>query len=159
MEPWLSWGLVLAIAGAAYFYYSQKGTQVQTRGRSTVPKAPLEWVDGDSKSKSSAKSKAKKANKTAEKPAKSVKSAVQEVGKNVDAYLSNASTVGADADDDSTPATSPSGAAHKPVQNPSGKNVSDMLEPQAARQILKIGASEKPARPAKPQPQDRKSVV
>lgn len=148
METWLSWGLVIAIAGAAYFYYSQKGTRVQTRGRSTVPKTPVEWVDNDTKTKAAAKSKTKKANKTADKPAKSVKSAVQEVGKNVEAYLS--STAGADADDDLTPATSP---VQKPVQNPSGKNVSDMLEPQAARQILKIGASEKPARPAKPQPQ------
>jgi hypothetical protein len=142
METWLSWGLVLAIAGAAYFYYSQKGSRVQTRGRSTVPKTPIDWADTDTKTKSAAKSKTKKANKTADKSAKSVKSAVQEVGKNVEAELS--STAGADADDDLTPATSP-------VQNPSGRNVSDMLEPQAARQILKIGASEKPVKAAKPQ--------
>jgi hypothetical protein len=147
METWLSWGLVLAIAGAAYFYYSQKDNRVQTRGRSTVPKAPVDWTETDTKPKAGAK-KSKKTNKAAEKPAKSVKNAVQEVGKNVEAYLSNAST--ADADDDETPATSPSVSA---PQNPSGRNVSDMLEPQAIKQILKIGASEKQARPAKPQQQ------
>lgn len=142
--------MVLAIAGAAYFYYSQKDNTVQTRGRSTVPKAPVQWTDTEKKPKAAAKNTKKKANKAAEKPAKSVKSAVQEVGKNVEAYLSTASTAGADADDDLTPATSPSLGA---VLNPSGKNVSDMLEPKAARQILKIGASDKPARPAKPQQQ------
>jgi hypothetical protein len=151
MQTWLSWGLVLAIAGAAYFYYSQKDGRVQTRGRSTVPKTPVQWTDTETKPKSAAKNtKAKKANKAAEKPVKSVKNAVQEVGKNVEAYLSTASTAGADADDDLTPATSPSLGA---VQNPSGKNVSDMLEPQAIRQILKIGATDKQARPAKPQQQ------
>jgi hypothetical protein len=139
METWMSWVLVIVISGAAYLYYSQKDNRVQTRGRSTVPKAPVSWTDTE----------AKKAPK-AEKPAKSVKNAVQEVGKNVEAYLSTASTTGADADDDLTPATSPSLGA---TQNPSGKNVSDMLEPQAFRQILKIGASEKPARSAKPQQQ------
>ncbi|KAF2691155.1 hypothetical protein K458DRAFT_382730 [Lentithecium fluviatile CBS 122367] len=150
METWLSWGLVLAIAGAAYLYYSQKGNRAQTRGRSTVPKPPVQWTDTETKSKPAAKNnKGKKASK-ADKPAKSVKNAVQEVSKNVEAYLSTASTAGADADDDLTPATSPSLPA---TQNPSGKNVSDMLEPQAARQILKIGASEKPARPAKQQQQ------
>lgn len=151
METWLSWGLVLAIAGAAYFYYSQKDHRVQTRGRSTVPKASVPWADAETKPKAAAKNtKAKKANKAAEKPAKSVKSAVQEVGKNVEAYLSTASTAGADANDDQTSAKSPSFGAG---QNPSGKNVSDMLEPQAIRQILKIGATDKQARPAKPQQQ------
>jgi hypothetical protein len=150
METWLSWGLVLAIAGAAYLYYTQKDNRVQTRGRSTIPKAAVPWTDTETKNKSTAKNnKGKKAPK-AEKPVKSVKNAVQEVGKNVEAYLSTASTTGADADDDLTPATSPS---LKATENPSGKNVSDMLEPQAIRQILKIGASDKSARPAKPQQQ------
>ena len=116
METWLSWGLVLAIAGAAYFYYSQKDNRVQTRGRSTVPKAPVQWTDTDTKPKSAPKKDKKKANKATDKPVKTVKNAVQEVGKNVEAYLSTASTAGADADDDLTPATSPAFGA----QNPSG---------------------------------------
>lgn len=149
MEAWASWAAFLAIVGAAYWYYSQNDRN-KARGRSTQrttttssAKQPVQWSDEEKKSAvKPEKAKAKA-------PRKSVKKAVQEAGDKAEAYLSGASsTAGMDADDDLSPAASPSlGAAA-----PSGKNVSDMLESKGpAPGVLKINASEKPARQAKQQ--------
>ena len=103
----------------------------------------------DKKKGDKAAAKAAKAAK-AKAPRKSVKSAVQETGNKAEAYLSTASsTAGADADDDLSPVATPSGHAAKA---PSGRDVSDMLGPQAgAASVLSIKPAEKPARPTKPQ--------
>lgn len=155
MEAWLSWALVLAIGGALYFYYSQNSNRGRSRGRSlqrtgntTATKDPIQWSDSETKYKSSAKAPKAKA------PRKSVKKAVQDIGDKAEAYLSGASsTAGADADDDLSPVTSPSLGATTTAQPPSGRDVSDMLESTAIPSVLKISASEKPTRPAKPQQQ------
>ncbi|KAF2255924.1 hypothetical protein BU26DRAFT_11868 [Trematosphaeria pertusa] len=153
MEAWLSWALVLAISGALYYYYSQNSNRGKHRGRplqraanTATTKEPIQWDEGEAKSKSAAKPAKAKA------PRRSVKKAVQEVGDKAESYLSAASsTAGADADDDLSPVTSPSLGATTAVTAPSGRDVSDMLESHATPSVLKISASEKPARPAKPQ--------
>lgn len=153
MEPWLSWTLVLAICGALYYYYSQNNARGRQRGRSlhrsapaATAKEPVQWSDSESKSKAAVKAPKPKT------PRKSVKKAVQELGEKAEAYLSTASsTAGADADDDLSPVASPSLGATASSKAPSGRDVSDMLETQTAPAVLKINASEKPARPSKPQ--------
>ncbi|KAH7385748.1 hypothetical protein BKA66DRAFT_416088 [Pyrenochaeta sp. MPI-SDFR-AT-0127] len=151
METWMSWAVFLAIAGAAYWYYNQKNNTV-ARGRSTT-RAPttsslkdaVNWADAEVKSKGPVKAAKAKA------PRKSVKTAVQEVGNKAEAYLSAASTTGADADDDLSPVTSPTIATNKA---PSGRDVSDMLGSQAAvPSVLSIKPAEKPGRAPKPQTQ------
>lgn len=147
----MSWAVFLAIAGAAYWYYNQKNHAV-ARGRSTT-RAPVtsslkdavNWTEAEAKSKGPAKSSKAKA------PRKSVKTAVQEVGNKAEAYLSAASTAGADADDDLSPVASPTIATTKA---PSGKDVSDMLGSQAAApSVLSIKPTEKPGRSTKSQVQ------
>ncbi|KAF2869759.1 hypothetical protein BDV95DRAFT_608590 [Massariosphaeria phaeospora] len=153
MEPWLSWIIVVAFTGAAYLYYTQTNQPGGQRGRSIVQRATtstkdtLQWAESETKSKLAAKPTKAKA------PRKSVKKAVQEVGDKAGAYLSGASSAaGADADDDLSPVASPGPDATPAVKAPSGKDVSDMLEPKTAGPgVLKISASEKPARPSKPQ--------
>jgi hypothetical protein len=153
METWASWALFLAIVGAGYVYYSQNQRAI-TRGRSTATRPTTassvadnaEWLQNEVKAKAAKATKAAKAKA----PRKSVKSAVQETGNKVEAYLSNASsTAGADADDDLSPVASPSSNAFKA---PSGRDVSDMLGPQtAAPNVLSIKPAEKPSKPTKPQ--------
>ncbi|KAF2656539.1 hypothetical protein K491DRAFT_703988 [Lophiostoma macrostomum CBS 122681] len=153
MEAWLSWALSIALFGAAYWYYSQNSHRNRNRGRSvqrtsattTARGEPVQWSDTEAISK--------KAKKAVKEPRKSVKKAVQEVGDKAEAYLSAASTAGADADDDLSPAVSPSLGATS-FKAPSGKDVSDMLEPKGSvASVLRINSSEKPARQNKPQQQ------
>lgn len=149
-----NWAIFLVLAGAVYLL-ARKGKSGEPRGRSLQRaannaasnlKAPAQWSDEESKSKSKPTGKANKAKA----PRKSVKKAVQEVGEKTEAYLSGASSnTGAEADDDTPPVTS----------NPSGRDVSDMLEPQAPKTVLKINASDKPARPSKPQQQRSESTT
>jgi hypothetical protein len=148
METWASWALFLALVGAGYFYYSQN-QRGAARGRSatrnsiaTTANDAAQWIDTETK-------KVAKSTKT-KAPRKSVKSAVQEAGNKVEAYLSQASsTAGADADDDLSPVTSPTTSGSKA---PSGRDVSDMLGSQpAAPSVLSIKVADKPARPPKPQ--------
>lgn len=152
METWVSWAVFLAIAGAAYWYYNQNKPGAAARGRSTT-RAPItssaknvpQWTDEDAKAKGQRKQAKAKA------PRKTVTEAVQEVGNKAEAYLSAASTGGADADDDLSPVTSPKTAS---VKAPSGKDVSDMLGSKTtAPSILSIKPTEKPGRPAKAQAQ------
>lgn len=147
----MSWCAFLAIAGAAYWYYTQNN-RTTPRGRSTTrasfsnpSKEQVQWSDSDSKSKAAQKSAKPKAARKPVKPAR-------EVSNKAEAYLSAASsTGGADADDDLSPVASPTVAA---AQAPSGKNVSDMLSPKAAAaSVLSIKPSDKPARASKPQAQ------
>jgi hypothetical protein len=154
MEAWLSWALCIALTGAAYLYYSQNGRSNRNRGRTaqranattTTRGEPVPWGDSEAISK--------KAKKAVKEPRKSIKKAVQEVGEKAEAYLSTASTAGADADDDLSPATSPSLGATTSFKAPSGKDVSDMLGPQGSvASVLRINSSEKPARQNKPQQQ------
>lgn len=155
MESWQSWALFLAIAAVAGWYYNQqpKGRQ---RGRSihrttttSTATANTDWIEAESAQKSSVKGAKPKA------PRKSVKKAVQEVGDKAKATISAASsTTGADADDDLSPVVSPGLSATTAVETPSGRDVSDMLEPRAAAPaVLRVVASDKPARPSKPQQQ------
>ncbi|PSN72811.1 hypothetical protein BS50DRAFT_582439 [Corynespora cassiicola Philippines] len=148
MNPLVSWACFLAIAGVAYLYYTTQGNKnAPQRGRSATAssKDSVQWSDGDSKKKAAPKPAKAKA------PRKSVKKAVQEAGSKAEAYISGASSnAGADADDDLSPVASP--ALGATTKSPSGRDVSDMLEPKAAAPaILKIGASEKPAREPKQQ--------
>ncbi|PVH93943.1 hypothetical protein DM02DRAFT_207304 [Periconia macrospinosa] len=148
-----NWAIFLAIAGAVYLF-TRRGRNGETRGRSlqratnnaaSNVKGAAQWSEEETKSKSKQAGKATKAKA----PRKSVKKAVQEAGDKAEAYLSAASSnAGADADDDTPPTASPS-----------GRDVSDMLEPQAPKSVLKISASEKQARPAKPQPQRTESAT
>lgn len=151
-----NWAIFLVLIGAGYIYFTV-GKKGEARGRplqrgannaTANVKAAAQWSDEDSKSKSKP---AGKANKKA--PRKSVKKAVQEVGDKAEAYLSAASSnTGAEADDDTSPTVSPK-------VNPSGRDVSDMLEPQGPKSVLKINASDKPARPSKPQQQRTESAT
>lgn len=170
MQPLTSWAIFLAIAvGFAWKYglldkalgkkTEQSGpNRGRTLSRSGDTKVP-DWAIEDSK-----KSNPKAAKKQA--PRKSVKKAVQEVGNKAEAALSGVtSTTGADADEDSSPVQSPSVAAKVANKIPSGKDVSDMLDATVLPGVLKIGASEKPARPAKlqqkksePQTQTKKQI-
>lgn len=153
METWVNWALFLALVGAGYVYYSQNQRGV-TRGRSTATRPTTasslgdtaQWLDTEVKAKAAKATKAAKAKA----PRKSVKSTVQETANKAESYLSTASsTAGADADDDLSPVASPS---DKTVKAPSGRDVSDMLGPQAgAASVLSIKPVDKPARPAKPQ--------
>ncbi|KAF2266991.1 hypothetical protein CC78DRAFT_541955 [Lojkania enalia] len=151
MKAWLSWAIFLAIGGIFTLYYRTKNNRGRHRGRTTQrattssAKADIQWSDSESTPKPNAKPAKAKA------PRKSVKKAVQEAGDKAGAYLSAASsTTGADADDDLSPATSPTRAAAAP----SGRDVSDMLEPTGvAPAILKISSSEKPGRQTKLQQQ------
>lgn len=148
-----NWAIFLVLAGGIYLF-TKKGKSGETRGRSlqratnnaaSNVKGAAQWTEEETKSKSKQAGKATKAKA----PRKSVKKAVQEVGDKAEAYLSAASSnAGADADDDTPPSASPS-----------GRNVSDMLEPQAPKTVLKINASEKPARPSKPQQQRSESAT
>lgn len=158
MSPLTSWAAFLVIvAGLAWKYGlfdklsgkkpEQSGTRGRTLSRTADTKIP-DWVESESKTKPNTKAAKKQA------PRKSVKKAVQEVGNKAEAILSGvSSTTGADADDDLSPVQSPSLAAKVANAVPSGKDVSDMLDPKIVPGVLKIGASEKPARPAKPQQQ------
>ncbi|KAF2189785.1 hypothetical protein K469DRAFT_562803 [Zopfia rhizophila CBS 207.26] len=155
MESWvISWATFLALVGAAYWYYGQTGNRGRQRGRTlqrannagTRNDALVQWSDSEAAPKTTAKSPKAKT------PRKSVKKAVQEVGDKAEAYLSAASsTAGADADDDLSPAMSPALGAMT-AKAPSGKDVTDMLEPKgAAPSVLKLTQPEKPARQTKPQ--------
>lgn len=154
MEAWLSWTIVITIGGALYWYYSQKEQRGRPRGRSllraptnTSAIDPALWLDPNAKSKPAPKSTKAKA------PRKTTKKAVQEVSNKVAASISGASST-ADADDDLSPIASPALGAATAVKAPSGRDVSDMLESHgAAPAVLKISASEKPARPIKSQQQ------
>ncbi|KAF1956176.1 hypothetical protein CC80DRAFT_70708 [Byssothecium circinans] len=145
MSILLNWAIFLGIfAPLVWYYVLPKKKDGQQRGRplqrAANAKAPV-WSDDETKTKPAAKANKPKA------PRKSVKTAVKEVGNKIEASLS--ATSGADADDDLSPVTSPVNGN----KAPSGRDVSDMLEPQAAKSVLKINASEKPTRPAKPQQQ------
>ncbi|KAJ4353377.1 uncharacterized protein N0V89_005106 [Didymosphaeria variabile] len=158
MSPLTSWAIFLVFAAGIAWKCGvfdklsgkkpeQSGTRGRTLSRSTDTKMP-DWVQSESNTKSNTKATKKQA------PRKSVKKAVQEVGNKAEATLSGvSSTTGADADDDLSPDQSPSLAAKVANVIPSGKDVSDMLDPKIVPGVLKIGASEKPARPAKPQQQ------
>jgi hypothetical protein len=114
----------------------------------TAAKGDVQWSDSEPKTKAASKGQKTKA------PRKPVKKVVQEVGEKAESYLSGASTTGADADDDLSPAVSPALKANTALKVPSGKDVSDMLESQGnAPSVLKINASDKPARSNKPQQQ------
>ncbi|KAL6703258.1 hypothetical protein ACN47E_010046 [Coniothyrium glycines] len=147
MEPWMSWVVFLAIAGAVYWYY-QQNSQPITRGRSATrsgsQSAPV-WDEPEKKAKGAQKSKAKA-------PRKSVKSAVQEVGNKVEAALETvASNTGAGADDHPSPVASPVAVASS-NKAPSGRDVSDMLGAKtAAPAVMSIKPSEKQNKSAKPQ--------
>ncbi|CAI6240470.1 unnamed protein product [Periconia digitata] len=150
MSVLTNWAIFLALAGAVYLI-TKKGKGGEARGRPLQRAAnnAAQWVDDEkTKSKPAAKANKQKA------PRKSVKKAVQEVGDKAEAYLSAASSnTGADADDDNTP------PAASPKVNPSGRDVSDMLEPQAPKSVLRINSSDKPARAAKPQQQRTDSAT
>lgn len=145
MQTWQNWAVFLAIAAAAYWYYTQS-SNASDRGRSPVRtsaatdlKDSTLWIDSSKKPKANPKQSKSKA------PRKTVKAAVQEVGVKVEAALAAASAT-SDADDDGSPVASPAKA-------PSGKDVSDMLGSQrAAPAVLTLKPGEKPVRPAKPQP-------
>jgi hypothetical protein len=151
MEPWKSWLAFVAIAaGAAYYYglldsFLGKNTESgpnrgRTLSRSGETKVP-DWILAEEKKG------AKAAKKQATAARKSVKKAVQEVGNKAGAAISSVtSATGAEADNE-TSDSSPS-LANK---IPSGKDVSDMLDPKSISNVLKINASEKTQRPAKPQ--------
>ncbi|KAF2739854.1 hypothetical protein EJ04DRAFT_259127 [Polyplosphaeria fusca] len=155
MESWQSWAFFLAIAAAAAWYYSQqpkgrqRGRPVQRVANTKTASANADWIESESQQKSSAKAAKAKA------PKKSVKKAVQDIGDKAKANLSAASsTTGADGDDDLSPAVSPALGATTAVETPSGRDVSDMLEPRAAAPaVLRVLAPEKPARMNKPQQQ------
>ncbi|KAF2637985.1 hypothetical protein P280DRAFT_482419 [Massarina eburnea CBS 473.64] len=148
MNALVNWGIFLSLAGGVYWYYFLNKKDGQQRGRTLSragnAKAPVQWNDEEPKAKPAAK-----ANKT--KARKSVKTAVKEVGNKVEAALATAS--GAEGDDDSSPVTSPANG----TKAPSGRDVSDMLEPEAPKTVLKISGSEKAARSAKPQQQRTES--
>ncbi|KAF1994071.1 hypothetical protein P154DRAFT_40322 [Amniculicola lignicola CBS 123094] len=158
METWLSWTIVLALGGL--YYLIQKSFQGSRRGRTpqrttntSTRKVDTAWLEKESASKPVAKTDKKKA------PRKSVQKAVQEVGEKAEAYLSGASsTAGADADDDLSPAASPALGATTAATAPSGKDVSDMLEPRGSGpSVLRITPSDKPAVQQKPQPKREES--
>lgn len=156
MDKFVSWAIFLAIVGAGYMYYSQnnKPQPGRARGRSinrtagtTTGKGDTQWLESDTKKKAAPKPAKKKG------PVKSVKKAAQDVAEKVEAITSGASTAGADGDDDLSPANSPTLAAEIASKMPSGKDVSDMLEPKAAAaNVMRILPSTQPARPNKQQP-------
>ncbi|KAF2447596.1 hypothetical protein P171DRAFT_228010 [Karstenula rhodostoma CBS 690.94] len=155
MDPLASWAIFLALIGGFAWKYGafdkligKKPEQSGTRGRTLSRSSDTAWIESESKTKPSTKATKKQG------PRKSVKKAVQEVGTKAEAALSGvSSTTGADADDDLSPVQSPSLAAKVANIVPSGKDVSDMLDAKILPGVLKIGASEKPARPAKLQQQ------
>ncbi|KAF1964926.1 hypothetical protein BU23DRAFT_41498 [Bimuria novae-zelandiae CBS 107.79] len=154
MDPLYSWAAFLVLAGALSWYYglldkalakkNESGpNRGRTRSRADDTKIP-DWAESDSK-----KPAAKPAKKAA--PRKSVKKAVQEVGSKAEAALSSVtSATGAVAEKETSDET-PSLATQVADMIPSGKDVSDMLDAKSISNVLKINASEKPARPAKPQ--------
>lgn len=152
MNPLVSWAIFLVLIGGLCWHYGafdkligKKPEQSGTRGRTLSRSNDTAWLESDSKTKPTKATKKQG-------PRKSVKKAVQEVGTKAEAALSGvSSTTGADADDDLSPVQSPSLAAKVTNAIPSGKDVSDMLDPKIVPNVLKIGASEKPARPPKPQ--------
>lgn len=160
MGPLTSWAVFLVLAAGFAWRYGlfeklsgkkpdQSGaTRGRTLSRSTDTKIPDWALESESNTKSNTKASKKQGSR------KSVKKAVQEVGNKAEATISGvSSTTGADADDDLSPVQSPSLAAKITNAVPSGKDVSDMLDPKTLPGVLKIGASEKSARPAKPQQQ------
>lgn len=156
MDKTTSWAIFLAIVAVGYWYYRQNpANRGRTRGRSinrTTNTAPArgdaQWIETESKTKPATKGQKAKA------PRKPIKKSVQEVAEKAESYLSGASTTGADADDDLSPAVSPALKANTALKAPSGKDVSDMLESAGnAPSVLKINPSEKPARSNKPQQQ------
>lgn len=154
MEPWQSWAAFLAILALIVVYYRSKNQPSgPNRGRPlqrATNAQSIEWSDSEKKSKTKA-AKAKP-------PRKSVKKAGQDVGNKAEADLSAvSSTTGADADDDLSPVQSPSLAAKIADKVPSGKDVSDMLDPKNAPSVMRITESLKPGRPAKPQQKSSES--
>ena len=154
MEAWLSWAIIIVLGGAAYIYYGKNQTR-RKRGRTLTRTADIikvkeepdrQRVDTDGGSKTAVKAPKPKA------PRKSAKKAVQELGDKVEATLSAASsTAGVDADDDLSPAVSPAFGATKA---PSGRDVSDMLEPEGpAPGVLRLTPVDQPTRPKKQQNQ------
>ncbi|KAF2704544.1 hypothetical protein K504DRAFT_449541 [Pleomassaria siparia CBS 279.74] len=155
METWLSWILFVAVVIAVFFYYTRNDQHGRPRGRSLqrAPATNASAIDPSSWLDSSAKSKTAPKQAKAKAPRKSVKKTVQEVGNKAGSLVSGASST-ADADDDLSPIASPALGATTTTKAPSGRDVSDMLEPHAAAPVvLKISASDKPARPTKPQQQ------
>jgi len=155
MDKFVSWAIFLAIVGAGYVYYSQnsKPQPGRARGRSVnrtttiTGKGDTKWLESETKKKPTPKPAKKKA------PAKSVKKAAQDVAEKVEAVASGASTTGADADDDLSSLNSPSLGASIASKMPSGKDVSDMLEPKAAAaNVMRILPSTQPAPANKQQP-------
>lgn len=147
----MNWALFLALVGAGYVYYSQnqrgapRGRSTATRSTTASAADTAQWLESEVKNKAAKATKAAKAKA----PRKSVKSTIQETGNKAEAYLSGASTAGADADDDLSPIASPSGNA---VKSPSGRDVSDMLGPRSGSpSVLSIKPAEKQARTPKPQ--------
>lgn len=70
-------------------------------------------------------------------------------------FSATSSTTGADADDDLSPALSPALGASVAEVNPSGADVSDMLEAApAGPSVMRIMESDKPQRPKQPQQQN-----
>ncbi|KAF9740660.1 hypothetical protein PMIN06_000386 [Paraphaeosphaeria minitans] len=149
MDPLVSWAIFLALIGGVGWHYGafdkligKKAEQSGTRGRALSRSNDTAWLESESKTKPTKRRG----------PRKSVKKAVQDDGTKAEAALPGvSSTTGADADDDLSPVQSPSLAAKVTNAIPSGKDVSDMLDPKIIPNVLKIGASEKAARPAKPQ--------
>lgn len=148
MDKFVSWAIFLALIGGCYVYYSQNKTQPgRARGRSinrnttTTGKGDTKWLESETKKKTAPKKK--------KAPAKSVKKAAQDVAEKVEAVAS-----GADADDDDlSSGNSPSLGASIASKMPSGKDVSDMLEPKAAAaNVMRIVPSTQPARQNKQQP-------
>lgn len=147
----INWaGFLVFLGGCWYvFFYRPSGRERARRqsflrpNNTTTSKGDVQWSDSDSK-------KAPKAAK-AKAPKKSVKKTVQEVGKKIEASLPSALTSNDDGGDDASPTVSPpSGATANKA--PSGKDVSDMLENKGSGpSVLRINASDKPARPNKPQ--------
>ncbi|KAH7114213.1 hypothetical protein B0J11DRAFT_130171 [Dendryphion nanum] len=159
MDTLTSWAIFIAIAAAGWWYYTRNSNSSPQRGRPLQRSANnnLDWIESETKAKVNAAVKTTKA-KTAG-PRKTAKKAVQDIGEKIEASVSGASSAaGADADDDLSPVTSPAPTSGAATKGPSGRDVSDMLEPQAAApKVMSIKASEKPARQAKPQQQRSES--
>lgn len=140
----MSWAVFLAIGAAAYWYYVHQNNNAIARGRSTTGKSTtsslkdaVNW-DNDSKPKAASKPKNKA-------PRKSVKTTVQEAGNKAATTLSQASPKATIEEDVAPPAVASTKA-------PSGRDVSDMLDPRSTSpSVLSIKPTEKPARPAKNQ--------
>ncbi|KAF2747317.1 hypothetical protein M011DRAFT_494467 [Sporormia fimetaria CBS 119925] len=139
------WAVVLALGGAVYVYYKSKPSTGRSRGRSLTRtnKTSAAGTDSHPKHTDNHPKGAWKPNPKAKAPRKTAKKVVQETKKKVEPYIPEA------ASDDKTQASPESSITSK---IPSGKDVSDMLDPKGfAPTVMRIIPSDKPARPSKPQ--------